>query len=109
FLPRLEETRVDDSLRHLLHAEDQDRFAFAGANRLQAESQGRAAAGAAGFDVDDRRTGQSEARQHAVTRGDSRVYGAATGRLEAARRDTSGGERRPHRLAPDDDERRLLE
>src|SRR5947209_5106827 len=64
---------------------------------------------AAGFDVDDRYAGQSEARQHAVTRGDSRVHGAAKGRLEAARRDTGRGQSRAHRLAPEVDDRPLLE
>ena len=57
----------------------------------------RAAAGAAGLDVDDRHAGQAERGQHLVAGGDAAVDGAAERGLEAAAPDAGVAQRGAHR------------
>ena len=95
FLPRGEERRADDPLRHLLDPEHEHRVVLAVGDGLGTELEGRAAAGTARLDVDDRCAGQGQRAEHAVARRHAAVGRPAVRGLEATRPEPRLG----HRLA----------
>lgn len=109
FLPGGEERGADDPLGHLLDAEHEDAVVAARGDGLGAELEGGAAAGAAGFDVDDGRAREGQGTQHPVAGGHAAVGGPAVGGLEAAGADPGLGHRCPHRRHAEIDQAPVLE
>ncbi len=80
--PGLEERGSDDPLGHLLDAEHERAVVLTGPDRAGRELQRRAAARAAGFDVDDGDAGERQRAEHLVARCDPAVRRTAEGGLE---------------------------